>query len=171
MQVIDRVKSKKNVCRHCIANRTKYMGIWGIFFDDAPRDRLNFIDHYSSDKYWFITQPYGYQHIIKEMETDPIIQYSESHGVNIAIIPEGYHNKSAIVIIFYIENIDIFRKTINTILNRHNKYETDIRIDLTYFWFDKAYVRRMINHEYIYVPKPEQILQSAIDFLTWSDLK
>lgn len=164
MEIIEKVQPKRDACRHCWGNRKIYAGIWGTFFEEL--NPLSGLDHISHDLYWFISQPYDW--VVSDLKYNKEIQFAETHGIGVTVIPEGYHYEGTIAVIFYVKDANAFKNYINDRLDKHNRYEASIDLKLESMRFDKSYARHVINHKYENVPKPEEIVKSAIDFLTWN---
>lgn len=171
MNIIERVEPKKHVCRHCWGNINSFEGLWGTFFEGFYKNshvHRDILDHTSSNKYWFITQPYGAFDESGDFHTDieKIINYSISRGADCVIIKNGYHYRGTACFIFYPADIDRFKEVINSELDNHTRYDAYIEIGASHSMrFDKSYARRLIRNYQI--PEKAEIIKSALDFLTW----
>ncbi len=178
MKIIDKIEPRKNICRHCYGNVEKFEGLWGILFEQVkeilPKSsrQLHAFDHTSSNKYWFISQPYDALDDSGKLseETEDLINYSLQCGVGCALIKEGYHFEGTTCLIFYPLYLPIFKDFINYGLDQHTRYDDSINIGAPHYMrFDKSYARRLIRNYNL--PEESKIIKSAIDFLTWSDIK
>ena len=171
MNIIERVEPKKYVCRHCWGNINRFEGLWGTFFEGFYKSEHDFstiLDHTSSNKYWYITQPYGAFDETEKLYAsfEKIIDYSINRGADCAIIKDGYHYEGTSCFIFYPADIGRFKEVINSELDTHTRYDACIDIGAPHSMrFDKSYARRLIRNYQI--PEKSEIIKSALDFLTW----
>ena len=176
MNIIDKVESKRKYCRHCYGNINHFEGLWGIFFEEFYKNYQeicwHIIDHISSNKYWFMVQPYGAFDEDGKIcnEFKKLIDYSIKCGGDCVVIKDGYHYKGSSCFIFYPANASKFKKTINAGLDRHSRYDSYINIGAPHYMrFDKAYTRRLIRN---YQPSEKsEIIRSAVNFLTWNEVE
>ena len=178
MKIIDKIESRKNECRHCYGNVNHYEGIWSVFFEEfyksqpEPRAFLSILDHTSPNKYWYITQPYAtlYEPSCPYENMNQLIEYSITRGVDCVVIKDGYHYRGTSCYIFYPFDFQKFKDVINRGLDKHTRYDAFINIGAPHYMrFDKSYVRRLVRNYNL--PEESKIIKSAIDFLTWSDIK
>jgi len=154
----------RRACRHCYAGKEKWQGLWGAFFEGAP-DRLDNFDHISCDKYWFISEPYI---DLKDVPGSDIVQHATRHGAKVYIISPGYHHEETVAIIVVPFNLELFKRYVNEILNRHTRYEAFIHAPWGDIIFDKAATRRLMRQ--YSPPPPEECFKQAMDYLTWRDV-
>ena len=170
MKVIERIEPKRNKCRHCCGNTSKFKGLWATFFEEVDIgdiSRISIFDHLSVNKYWLITQPY---YVFDETgkiygEKEEAITNALKYGVDCAIVKVGYHHKSTSTIIFYPFDANKFKEFVNSRLDKHTKYDSNVRTIMGDEWFDLSYVRRLIRNYQI--PEKAEIIKSALDFLIW----
>ena len=157
MEVINRIEPEKDKCRHCHEYIASDRVLWDIFFSEFKKE-TRFWDHPSRGPFWMILQPYKFN-TIEEIDKMPI-KYAEEHGVNVALIERGYHNEGTSTVIFYPVDKELFMETVQ------NNYDS---ITLKYEEYVK-YIKKLNTKGYN-PPKPQECLQSALDYLTWKDIK
>lgn len=133
----------------------------GAFFDGIGD---LFIDHVSSSKYWFITEPYTNENEIKEFEN-----WISGKGVSLFYVEPGYHNDDVITTIIVPSNLPEFRARINSVLDTKTRYDNYINVGLYSFSFDKSYTRNVIRK--YNPPSAYDCVRSAMNYLTWKDNK
>jgi hypothetical protein len=162
MQKIEHVENKRG-CRHCsIYSKKTFQGLWAVFFDGV-NDRL--FDHLSCSKYWFITEPYGYM----EAELSNFDNWLRENGASLFYVDPGYHNDGVITMIIVPSDLVKFSARVNTVLDTKNRNEAALSIGRYSFSFDKAYTRNVIRK--YEPPSAYDSVKSAMDYLTWKDIK
>lgn len=167
MKRIDRLDGKRE-CRHCHDDRRKNIGTWSAFFEGCD---VRFFDHLSSDKYWFITEPY----INQENDVREFGNYVEQNGAYLYWIYPGYHYEEVhtlIVVPNLIQgkgNIARFKDRINKVLDSHDSDDEESGIGFFGGSFNKASVRRAIRD--FDPPAREEALLAAMKYLNWQDRK
>lgn len=159
---IERIENEKG-CRHCsIYSKKTFQGLWGAFFDGVDG---SLFDHVSSSKFWFITEPY--HHV--DGKISEFDHWLKDNGASFFYIEPGYHNDGVITMIIVPDDLQKFKKRINSVLDTKTRNDSGIDIGPYNFTFDKSYARNVIRN--YQPPSAYDCVRSAMDYLTWKDIK
>jgi hypothetical protein len=117
------------------------------------------------DYYWFSTQPYDFGGEKAERLLE-LKATGKACGVRLYSITPGSHAEGTMCLLFIIENLDLFKATIVSALDRHTRRDSFARLgDAAQVSFDKGGVRRSLNRSYSSIPSAESILEVAVEKL------